>query len=84
MNGAEVRGEGKTIKSPWARGSPSPTTPALQAGGGERDRSRRADSGGDRGFFCHRKLGRAAGKEKGRRNEKAVTVPRPPGDCPTQ
>lgn len=45
--GAEVRGEGRTIKSPWARGYPNPDTWALEARGGERDRTRRAASGGE-------------------------------------
>lgn len=83
MYGAELRGEGRPIKSLWTRGSPSPEIRALEARGAEGGRTRRVASGGDRLFSCHRKLGLAAGKVKGRRNEKAVTVPRPPGDCPT-
>lgn len=85
MYGAELRGEQRPVKSQWARGSPIPETGSLELPGVGRGRTRRAASVGDRVFVCHRKLGLAAGKAKGRRNEKAVKVPRPrpPGDCPT-
>lgn len=77
MYGAELRGEQRLIKSRWTRGSPIPETGSLELPGVGRGRTRRAASTGDRVFSCHRKLGLAAGKAKGRRNEKAVKGPRP-------
>ena len=77
MYGAELRGEQRPIKSGWTRGSPIPETGSLELPGVGRGRTRRAASTGDRVFSCHRKLGLAAGKAKGRRNEKAVKGPRP-------
>lgn len=55
----------------------SPRDRISRVAGVARGRTRLAGSAGDRVFSCHRKLGLAAGKAKGRRNEKAVKGPRP-------
>ena len=46
VGSAELRRGGRAIKSPWARGSPSPDNRALEVRGRERGRTRPANSSG--------------------------------------